>query len=139
MVEDNFNNQKTILFSILLVWLFAIQGEFFRRFILHMMLCAIWYHLYNLKIVKNIHEEVLLWVKFQALKASILHGCFSRFLNYTNGTKLCKASQMITVTIHLLSLLINLKKSKIVFYRLSWTVISLFLNFSLLASYVWFH
>ena len=30
------------------------------------MFCAIWYHLYNLKNVKNIHEEVLLLVKLQA-------------------------------------------------------------------------
>ena len=29
--------------------------------------CAIWYHLYNLKNVKNIHARVLLLVKLQAL------------------------------------------------------------------------
>ena len=40
--------------------------------------------LYNLKNVKNTHGEVLLLVKFQAI---LLHGCFSRFLNCTNGTK----------------------------------------------------
>ena len=28
--------------------------------------CAIWYHLYNLKNVKNTHEGVLLLVKLQA-------------------------------------------------------------------------
>ena len=40
------------------------------------MCCAIWYHLHNLKNVKNTHERVLI-------------GCFSRFLNCTNGTKSC--------------------------------------------------
>ena len=39
------------------------------------MLCAISYHLQNLRNVEN-----------------ILHGCFSRFLNFANGTKLRKAS-----------------------------------------------
>ena len=83
------------------------------------MLCAIWYHLYNLKNVKNIHEGVLLlanlqdhsywslfFMQLQAgrpgtllklvsstgesttfLKVTLLHGCFLRFLNCTNGTK----------------------------------------------------
>ena len=61
------------------------------------MLYAIWYHLYNLKNVKNTHGGVLLFVKLQALagfklqlyllKVTLLHGCFSRFLNCTNGTK----------------------------------------------------
>ena len=31
------------------------------------MRCMIWYHLYNLKNVKNTHRGVLLLVKFQAL------------------------------------------------------------------------
>ena len=30
------------------------------------MLCAIWYHLYNLKSVKNTHEGVLILVKLHA-------------------------------------------------------------------------
>ena len=52
------------------------------------MFCSIWYHLYNLKNVKNTHGGVLLLVKLQALlKVTLLHGCFSRFLNCTNGTK----------------------------------------------------
>ena len=46
------------------------------------MLCAIWYHLDNLKNVKNVHEGVLL-----LLKVTLLHGCFLRVLNCTNGTK----------------------------------------------------
>ena len=39
--------------------------------------------------VKNIPGGVLL-----LLKVTLLHGCFSRFLNCTNGTKLRKASDM---------------------------------------------
>ena len=44
--------------------------------------CAIWYHLYNLKNVKNTYGGVLLLVKLVAdlLKVTLLHGCFSRFL-----------------------------------------------------------
>ena len=56
------------------------------------MLWAIWYYLYNLKNVKNTHGGELLLVKLQAsacyfTKVTILHGCFSRFLNSANGTK----------------------------------------------------
>ena len=52
-------------------------------------LCAIYYHLEN---VKNIHGGVIVLVKLQAKpatlpKVSFLYGCFSRFLNCTNGTK----------------------------------------------------
>ena len=62
-------------------------------------LYAIWYHLYNLKIVKNNHGEMLLLVKLQAwastlLKVTLLHGCFWSFLNCTNGTKSRKASPL---------------------------------------------
>ena len=53
--------------------------------------CANCYHLYNLKNVKNTHGGVLLLVKLQALatllKVTLVHGCFSRFLSCTNGTK----------------------------------------------------
>ena len=54
---------------------------------------AIWYHFYNLKNVKNTHAGVLISVKVAGLKPAtllkltLLHGCFSRFLNCTNGTK----------------------------------------------------
>ena len=43
-----------------------------QQLLLYAMLCAIWYHLYNFKNV---------------LKVTLLRGCFSRFLNCTNGTK----------------------------------------------------
>ena len=48
---------------------------------------AIWYHLHKLKNVKNTREGVL-------LKVTILQGCSSRFLNFTNGTKSHKASHI---------------------------------------------
>ena len=61
------------------------------------MCCAIWYHLYNLKTVKNTHGGVLLLVTLNLkhtrlktailLKVTLLHGCFSRFFNCTNCTK----------------------------------------------------
>ena len=55
--------------------------------------CTIWCHLYNLKNVRNTLGGVLLLVKLQA-KVTLPHGCFSCFLNCTNGTKLCKASHI---------------------------------------------
>ena len=36
----------------------------------------------------NLHTSACNFI----LKVTLLHGCFSRFLNYTNGTKLRKAS-----------------------------------------------
>ena len=65
--------------------------------------CAIWYYLHNLKNVKNTHGGVLLLVKLEAeacncttskIKVTLLHGCFSRFLNCKNDTKLRKASHI---------------------------------------------
>ena len=56
------------------------------------MRCAIWYHLYNLKNVKNTHGGVLILVNFT--KLTLLHGCFSCFLNCMNGTKLHNASHI---------------------------------------------
>ena len=63
------------------------------------MLCAIWYHLHNLKNVKNIHGGVLLLVKCglqtaTLRKVTLLQECFSRFLNCTNGIESGKASQI---------------------------------------------
>ena len=66
---------------------------------LQVMLFAIWYHLYNLKNVKNIHEGVLLLKPVTLLKVTLLHGCFSRFQNCTNCTKSSKASHMFSVTL----------------------------------------
>ena len=55
--------------------------------------CAIWYHLYNLKNVKNTHGEKLI-----LLKVTLLHGRFSRFSNCANGTRSPNASQIIKQT-----------------------------------------
>ena len=60
---------------------------------------AIWYHLYNLENLKNTHGGVLVLVKLQAepatlLKLTLFRGCFSRFLNCTNGNKSCNASHI---------------------------------------------
>ena len=65
--------------------MFAIQ---YLTFIIIVMRCAVWYHLHNLENLKNTHGGVLLLV-------TLLHGCFSRFLNGVNGTKLRKASHMV--------------------------------------------
>ena len=62
-----------------------------------MIFCAIWYHLYNFKNMKNTHGGVLLLVKLHTqtlLKVTLHHECFSHFLNCTNGTKSCKTSHM---------------------------------------------
>ena len=74
------------------------------------MRCMIWYHSYNSKNEKreNSLGGVLFLVKLQAkvklqklqvklqtlLKVTLLHGRFSRFLNFTNGTKSRKVSQL---------------------------------------------
>ena len=65
------------------------------------MLCAIWYHLYNLEKAKSTHGGVLLLVKLQSatlIKVTLLHGCFSRFLNCANGTKSRNASYLLYKT-----------------------------------------
>ena len=61
----------------------------------HVVLYATWYHSYNLKNVKNTHGGVLLLVKLQAeAKVTVLHGCFSRFLNCAYCTKSRNASHI---------------------------------------------
>ena len=55
------------------------------------MCCAILYHLYNLKNVNNTQGRLK---PVTLLQITPLHGCFSRFLNCTNGTESCKAPQM---------------------------------------------
>ena len=62
----------------------------------HMILCPTWYHLHNLKNVKNTRGGVLLLVTLKTeycnfIKIiSLLDNCFSRFLNCTNGTNRAK-------------------------------------------------
>ena len=62
------------------------------------MLCAIWYHLSNLKNVKNSHGGVLspeTCKPATLLNLILLHGCSSRFVNCTNVTKSGKVSHVI--------------------------------------------
>ena len=64
--------------------------------VIYVMRCAFWYHLYNLKNVKNTHGRVLLLVKFLAaplLKVTLFNGRSLRSLNCTNDTKSHKTSQ----------------------------------------------
>ena len=63
------------------------------------MRCAIWYHLYNLKNVKTPMKECYFFAGFHLatlLKLTLLHGCFSRCLNFPNGTKSRKVSHVLT-------------------------------------------
>ena len=46
------------------------MNYFTHKVICNVMHCAIWYHLYNLKNVKNTHGGVLLFVTFQAFTES---------------------------------------------------------------------
>ena len=55
----------------------------------YVMRCAIWYHLHNLKNVKNTYGRMLLLVK-----VALFHECFLRFLNCANGNQSRKASHM---------------------------------------------
>ena len=48
----------------------------------------------TLKKRENINAGVLLLLKLQAVKVTLLHECFSRFLNCAKGTKLRKASHI---------------------------------------------
>ena len=50
----------------------------------YVMFCATWYHLHNFKNVKNTDERELKHETW--LKVTLLHGCFSHFLNCKNGT-----------------------------------------------------
>ena len=70
---------------------------------LYVMFCAIWYHLYN---SNNVKAALLPWrsVTFSKvtgrnpaflLKVTLLHGCFSCFLNCANDTKWRNASNYI--------------------------------------------
>ena len=48
--------------------------------------------------MKNTHGGVLVFVKLQAatiLRVTLIHGCFSRFLNCANGTNTRKASHLL--------------------------------------------
>ena len=59
---------------------------------------AIWYHLYHLKKIKPA----------TLVKVTLLHGCFSRFLNYTNVAKSSKGSHLVKVLVLVINM--NLRK-----------------------------
>ena len=72
---------------------FMSSGDFYPKKVV--VCCTIWYHLYNLKNVKNTHGGVLILDKpATLLKLTLLDGCSSRFLNCTNSTKSRNASQL---------------------------------------------
>ena len=54
--------------------------------------CTISYHLYNLKTWKKLKVSTC-----NITKSRPLHGCFSFILKRTNGTKLCKTSQITSI------------------------------------------
>ena len=59
---------------------------------IYVILCAIWYHLYNFKNAKSTHWVVLLLLKLQVsacnfTKSNALPWVFFTFLKCTNGTK----------------------------------------------------
>ena len=56
------------IFFYLYIWFFHLICSYMWYFLsLYVITCAIWYHLYNSKNVKNIHGGVLLFVKLQAI------------------------------------------------------------------------
>ena len=58
-------------------------------------LCAIWHRSNSQQNMKNTHGPVFFSVKLQALLiVTLLHECFSRFLDCTNGTKSRNASHL---------------------------------------------
>ena len=64
------------------------------------MLCAILYHLYNFKKVKNTYGGVLL-LACNLTKSNTPPWTFSAFLNCTNGTKSRKALHTFSISFHL--------------------------------------
>ena len=70
------------------------RSRVFEVIVTYVIPCAIWYNLYNLEKVKNSHGGMLHLVNFTLLKGTLIHGCFSCFLNCAYGTKSRKASHM---------------------------------------------
>ena len=63
------------------------------------MRCFVQFEIIFTIFTKSAHGGVLLLVKMQfqpaTLKVTLLHGCFSTFLDFTSSTKLRKVAQMI--------------------------------------------
>ena len=60
------------------------------------MRCAIWYHLYNFKNVKNTHDGVSFLVELQA-KSKNPPWMFSTFFKLYNWYQIAQTSQMVNV------------------------------------------
>ena len=86
-------NMQNLLFRLLLI-----VKHVLRLFISFVIFCAIFYHLYNSTNVKNTRGGVILFVASNFAKSNAVHGCFSRFLNCTNGTKSQNASHLYLMT-----------------------------------------
>ena len=72
-----------------------IKNEILAEGMKYAVRCAIWYHLYNLKNVKNTYGGVLTLAEpATLLKLTLPHRCFSRFLNCTADTKSRNASHI---------------------------------------------
>ena len=82
----------SIVFIVVFEYVFHHWVWFWKSTSVYVVRCAIWYHLCNLKNVKNTHGGVIILVKL--LKLTLLHGCFSRFLNCTSDTKSRNASHI---------------------------------------------
>ena len=84
------------------------------------MLCAIWYHLHNVKNVNNTLGRVILLVNWKLkhatlLQITLLDGCLSSVLNYENGTKSHKASHIIVLIKSMMVLILTGFSPKISF------------------------
>ena len=84
IVKGTFRFTWSVFFS-RLIW----RSTFRALSGIYVLFCAIWYYLYNLKNVKNAHGGVLL-----LHGVTLSHRCFSRFLNFTNGTKSRKTAHI---------------------------------------------
>ena len=65
---------------------------------LNVMLCAICYYFYNFIKREKHPRRSAKFSKVAGLKLTFLHGCFSRFLSCTKGTKSCKAPQIMIIS-----------------------------------------
>ena len=73
-------------------WVSCMQGIRHEKCV---MLCTIWYHLYNFKKCEKHPWRSVTFSKVAGLlKVTLLHRCFSCFLNCTNGTKSRRASHL---------------------------------------------
>ena len=86
------------------------------------MLCAIWYHLYNLKNVKNTHEGMLLFVKWQAHVFEILQ-MIPNYVVHVRYKKWTLVGHVIIETSHSSSLEVNIWEY-VIRYHIVWKYIS---------------